>query len=712
MVSLTESSFSNLIDRCPLARSIFYLPGPDDVADYDIEVISDITTHSNISEVEFIDSESLLSEICSRNLGITLCNVCIFESEFSIALTSSKLIKPPSFNSTSVLYMEDVDIDLKMLTYFHKSLEISFIRCSFSIESDITDLAFPHLQKFLYIEKSSSSASSRIGSQLLVKATNSKHLKVLQLGIRDFSALEMVSLSMEATRLEVLEVLSTGSYSASLQQLKYASIIADICIQCRVTLQRISLPSSILIKRFFTQLISCGHLFLELRKLEMTGIADTKMFLAPGNMVETLFYQEFLKLCLAISSLSLHSYTGSLVSLMLPLTLTELILPWDNRLNLERQKSEILSCLSLLPHLCSLSIFGVEEVDSLLQDGHDHQQSPSLVIRIESLQIFHLKNVRLQVLDLTECTNLNSFCIHCCPSMRSLNLPVKSLKRVYIYDDYLSYIDKFLEDLVRTRSLHSEASFCHVHIQLHKVLNKVSGLFLCSKYVPSERRADKLYAFIEKKCTEFTDKVDFLILKDDKCHVLEHNSGEPMYPITEYQSQNFMVNCRMGVFTMQKEIMHKERILEGLKRWRNCIMDVKSSAQSSLPHNYVVHSSPPISFQTIYCNGSFTCGTNLKYLIDLNTVAYLTQPSGRKSKDTCKDESYNGDSSHGGSGEDTTRRGISELNVPRIQPHVKEYLRYSDFGTNFREWNVNSNPLILVSIIEYTHAIHTLFYYD
>ena len=224
------------------------------------------------------------------------------------------------------------------------------------------------------------STLTSLGSVLLAKAVQSEKLALLHLGLNEFFSLEAAFPDWNATRLEHLQVESTGTYSACLQQLKYASIIADICHLCRDTLQIISLPSSILIKRFFNRLISAGLPFQKLSTLKMTGIADTKMFLSPGNLVETVFYREFLKLCPMMASVSLHSYSGSLVTLVLPLTLKELVLPWDNRLNLVKQRDEIAGCLLALPHLTSLSILGVEEVDALLFEVPTRQRIPDLVI--------------------------------------------------------------------------------------------------------------------------------------------------------------------------------------------------------------------------------------------------------------------------------------------------------------------------------------------
>lgn len=480
----------------------------------------------------------------------------------------------------------------------------------------------------------------------------------------------------KAINLENLEIVSTGSYSASLQQLKYASIIASICHKCRTNLKRISLPSSILIKHFFTRLISSGSHFEQLQALQMTGLADTKMFLAPGNLVETLFYQEFLKLCPSISYLSLHSFTGSLITLILPFTLTELILP---------QRNEIVSTLSVIPHLHSLSILGVEEVDALLQESALRLKPPVLDITINSLKEFHLKNVCIRGVNLYGCNNLVKFSIQCCPLLQELNLPVDSLENVCIFDDYRSYIDRFIGHFMVSKSkLQGIRLPCHVHIQLHSVVRQEPDA-----KTEHKSTANNLFSVIKRVC-EDTKSLDFIILKDNQMHLFEHNSGELLYPFTDFQSGRSDVE-------IQTELARRELVFEGLNRWKDCIMDVKSF-HSVISNDCTMQFH---SFDATYCESSFKVATNLNYFMKLNALSHLCQPSGLnlyRNAYSCN--------AHSSASEEVN------LNVPHIESHVKSIIRHSILESNLKNWNINSNPLVVVSIIEYAHNIYTLFYYD
>ncbi len=761
LVPISPDTISALLKRCPLVRCIKYLVFPYQAMSLDAdicrEMMSAIEGHGRKIQIEFMDNRELLKKLLEENDRDT-DNIVFTEVSISTGENNSISVLPSasslSFDFTRTVHLEEISLNSKALRYFSKYLDISLIRCILTADSqtDLSDVSFPNLRKYIYVEQAGKSASARVGAQLLRKAVQCGHLKILRLGLSEFSALETAALSWKATELEDLEVASTGSYSASLQQLRYASVIADICHQCRLSLRRVSLPSSILIKRFFTQLVSRGCVYQSLHALQMTGIADTKMFLAPGNMVETQFYREFLKLCPAITSLSLHSFTGSLSSLMLPLSLTELVLPWDNRLHLARQKSEVLVCLSTLPQLKNLSIFGVEEVDSLLAKSstHRNREPPDLEISIESLKEFRIKNICIKSLTLKDCTSLVGFTLQCCPTLTTLSLPSESLEKVHIYDDYRSYIKEFVKDFVSVKKRQEKTKNimpCHIHIQIHSVVDKEPDLKM--EY---QKKADDLILALEKTCKDSIDSLDFFIVRDESLHIFDHNSGESLYPFTDIHSQSFLLPTGRSKTNMDLEISRRRRILEGLKRWTKCIAGIKSLACVSVPVTSSVLGSPLRRFETCYCSSNFVCATNLLYLLDINSSPNLCQPSGiRKcnsrtnvtpgsSPDTVGNTSGsslgnrgdirgsspgpsdttaggspgNGDITPGGFPEEKPAivqsimsqddSWISDLNVPCIESSSEPCFS--------SQWNVNTNPLILVSIIEYVHNIHTLFYYD
>ena len=681
---VTPAVLWKLLNRCKQVKSVVYIPS----SPLQKEIVSVITQFENIRAIEFVDCKDCLEEVRNQNTDVVIGEVHLHISPPPISnMISGQLYR---YRSVSVLYMQDGIMDAQLLFYFSKYADISLVKCTFEVESnsELESLEFMNLCKFMYVEQPGRSASSRVGALLVVKAAESEKLEVLRVGLSEFSPVEAAALRWKAVNLRNLEIVSTGSYSASLQQLKYASIIANICHKCRTNLKRISLPSSILIKHFFTRLISSGLFFEQLQALQMTGLADTKMFLAPGNLVETLFYQEFLKLCPSISCLSLHSFTGSLVTLVLPFTLTELVLPWDNRLNLEKQKNDIVATLSVIPHLNSLSILGVEEVDTLLQESALLRLKPPVLdTTINSLREFHLKNVCIQGVNLYGC-NLVKFSIQCCPLLEELNLPVDSLENVCIYDDYRSYIDRFISHFMMSKSkLQGIRLPCHVHIQLHSVVKQEPD-------ARTEHRstANDLFSVIKRVC-EDTKNLDLIALKDNQMHLFEHNSGELLYPFTDFQADGQYSSGRSEV-EIKTELARRKHVFEGLNRWKDCIIDVKSL-------HSVISSDCTIRFQSFdatYCESSFKVATNLNYFMKLNALSQLCQPSGLN----LNHNPY----AHNSASEEV------DLNVPHIESHVKPIIYHSIPGSNLKNWNINSNPLVVVSVIEYAHNIYTLFYYD
>lgn len=723
-VRLSPSQLLLCLRRCPRARHIVYLPTLGQDKSLCKTICNIVQQYRNIVTIDLVDSKELLDEVLAQKLDVVLGEVRVVPWTGSASLVAR--LSPSTFSATSVLHMEDVSLDPQTLKVFSNCYEMSLIRCLFTSDAEecLKAFSFPNIRKFVYVEEPGNSASAQAGSQLVAQMVQSDSLKIFHLGLYRFSVLDRVSSNWLATNLQDLEIASTGSYSAALQQLRYASIVAEICQNCRANLQRVCLPSTILVKQFFYHLISRGQFFPQMKTLEMTGIADTKMFLAPGNMVETLYYQEFLKLCPEMSSLSLHSFSGALNTLVLPMMLGELVLPWDNRINPEKQRNEVIHCISALSHLQSLSIFGVEEVDAMVQGNSagrvHHRNQTSLVVAVESLRKFRIKNVYVQSLDLTGCTHLSEFSMHCCPS--SVSLPMQSLEDVYIYDSDPNNLEKFIVDCLQAKSMvreHDQAA-CHIHAQLHSILEQESNVTIAH-----EKKTQKLFSVVDDTLQGLSNCLDFLILKDDALHIFEHNSGEPMYPFTEYGSHSSIASGRSRGDVLS-ENSRKDRILEGIRRWKKCILDVKLQS-SSFKMNEL--SSVVNLYDTVYCDTPFKCLTNLKFLSTVSVDPSLSQPSGSAAGVTCwsedckcEDKVMGGGGSNGGErsgngGEagKTHKSSCSSgelgvLNVPHIQLHVKQSLGYEK--PCWSQWNITCNPLVIMSIIEYVHCIHTLFYYD
>ena len=618
-VKITPSLLLLCLKRCPRAKFISYLPGPTNSRDssYSSMVSKYIKQHPNIEVINFVNSKKLLDEFLAHEVEVGFSEVHLVLN--GCPLSSSVSIPQLCSGSLTSLYLEDITIDpaiLKLLPLCH---EMQFVRCLLTSDSRDSLKALQSLssiQKFVHIEEPGNPASSQAFSQLLSAVVKSDSLRVLHLGLTRFSVLEEVVVSQLAGKLQDLGISSAGTtYSTALQQIRYAPVVAEICQKCKGTLERICLPSSILVKQFFELLISRGCLFPNLKTLDVTGIADTKMFLVPGNSVGAFYYEEFLKLCPQIRNLSLRSFSASLNAITLPVTLCSLVLPWDGRLNSELQKNDIERCVAFLPNLLSLSIFGVEEIKAILQDCQS-----SLEFSLCSLREFKIKNVCLKHLNLKNCTNLTLFSIHCCPA--SVVLPVESLKSIKIYTSDFENLVEFMTGFMLAKNSfeRKEHVSCHIHAQLHSIYIQQEPL-LTGTY---EVKSLNLLPALQKTLSCVSKGLDYWVLKDDVPHILEHNSGEEMYPLTEYSSHSTIASARSKTDIIQETCL-RARIFEGVQRWKDIISHLKSAASSS---SSLSGPSKTHSFDTIFCDRLFKCLTNLDMIAFLNSDSNICQASG------------------------------------------------------------------------------------
>lgn len=214
----------------------------------------------------------------------------------------------------------------------------------------------------------------------------------------------------------------------------------------------------------------------------------------------------------------------------------------------------------------------------------------SLEISIKSLHVFRMANVYIRAIVLRDCTALHSFSIQCCPWLRDINIPVHSLKKVCIYDDYEEYIDKFISYFMASRSEYNVEPTCHVHLQLHSVLNQEAD----RAQREHQSKASNLFSFVKKTCNTYSGVLDCMVLKD----LLERNSGEHMYPFTEFKGG--FASGRSDV-EVQAEITRRERVFEGLDRWGKCILDVKAL---DLLNSVVQLGSQPLDTSTVGVHSS------------------------------------------------------------------------------------------------------------
>ena len=721
---ISSDDLSRIIDRCPRATKISYLPILGTTEGYREkidELVYVLKKHQRISRICFCDSLDVLLALRKLQPYLDVCveEVCVDSTDSTYS--------PPFLSSFCVQERPRLSLGRNALDYADFSLlakftEIEILECCLTSTSHFgrtsptfTRIVFPNLKSFTYSEITRYSYSPGF-STLATTVAQSPALVALKLSITNFNVLVDIARNWKSDTLRSLVLTSAGSYSASLEHISLAPIVAELITMCAETLETVTLSSSLLVKQFFKILVSKVRCFANLKTFSMTGIADTKMFLAPGNMVETRYYQDFVSICPNMTSISLHSFSGSLTSLSLPLVLKELTLPWDNRLNLTQHRDTVLTTLSTLPILEKLTIAGVEEVDSLLQEVSSLllRGPPTLAIENSMLNEVRISNICVRKLDLRSCTALQCFVLHYCPVLQTLLLPARSLKDIHIYDSYHQYVPKFLENFLLQKE---RSPSCHLRVQIHSMRKKEPEMVA---QLPNETKYKELIADVTSACAAASRLLDYVFLCDEEVKLFQHNSGEPLFPFTEFQT--CIPSCARSAEDIRHELNLKNCIMEGIRRWQNCLQMVKSccdresAAMRSL--NAVVvpldndtacrttSDSPAVhctKFKAVFCNSKFECQTNIPYLTKINQSSVLCQPSTSSGPGAFA------------SADDASEH--SSLNVPRLGWSMVDLNHASSVSTSshkqtFSSTSVNTHkPTLFISTVAYAHDIHTLFYY-
>ncbi len=690
---LSDKQFTFLLDRCPNVTSIVFLPDlgvtAEPAAGLSIAgIVAALTAQSRITKLGYCNSARLSNAVFNSLPHVAMDTLSLQPHQPFSILPSWNIRRLQIQGGTilgtlpSLLNVEDIEI---------QGTTVKIAAPSGGHTEHTTRPEFPKLRSFscsVRLTRASFGQHDTFSS-MLVAVAMSPHLTCLKLSLEDFSCLDRVSEDGRLLRLRVFVLSSSGLYTAAFQQRNHAGVVAELCASNARTLEHLSLPSSILVKQFFQHFISNDCHLPELWKLETNGIADTKLFLAPGSLVEKRYYQQFLGLCPKMTSLSLHAYSGSLPTLSLPLGLTELTLPWDNRLNMQNQQATIYAVVDGLPILQRLSIAGIEEVEGVMQVYSSVSRGMiSLRFSCESLTDFSISNVCTRGIDLSDCRNLSRFALHCCPALKTLHLPAVSMEQVSIYNNSLP---EFLLDFI-SRQLHCKppTPVCHLHIQLHAVAND-------SDARPFAMVAEEAFTYVSSVLRAVANQVDYCILKRLHVKRLEHNSGESMYACTEFQEGNCNDFSRSKEEVLE-ENAHRAYVLEGVRRWTECLAGMRSLIASK---EVGAQSLVEQKFDAVYCGQEYGCCTNVPWILEMNKSQRLTQPSspGR-----------------------TVSRAVTpgklvRLNVPRLDvtpSQCVDILQHSVAvaGVAQSEPTALAKPLLFVSITEYLHNVHTLFYYS
>ena len=692
VTTLSNHQFDSLIQRCPRLTELAFLPMsnlpkswiinmPESTATHCLSVdgvVSSLTAHQRVSNLHLCTSAHLMEALC-KGLPHVVVDTLHLSEVGSLSLVP--------FSRIRRLHLRNV-----FLTNGIPSLplveEMTLVNVLLEFPSDYVHPTFPHLCRLsISTQKEKSMADATSLYNLIVALAGAPCLTRLALTLRQFAVLRELAGLDQLRGLCELVIRSSGPYSAAFQQYNYALAVAEICAKSASTLEHIDLPSSVLVKQFFRLFPSNDVHLPRLKKLDSNGIADTKLFLAPGNLVEAQYYRSFLDKTPAMKSLSLHTYSGSLRILPLPLGLTDVTLPWDNRLDLVRQRDDIVAALMSMLNLQSLAIAGVEEADALVTESallSRSKRPPVFELAMPHLEAFKISNVCLQRVGLAGCSSLRRFTLHCCPSLQSLSLPTASVERVFIYEHYVplatSYLDRFVREFVRQSE---RASTCHLHLQLHSIVKESESGRTDDM---ATEGGDVLVGHVLGALGD--EPPDYLILKKQSCCVLEHNSGELMFACTEFHPHPY---CASRSFDgIEAENRHRDLALEGISRWVDCISRLKTTAgldSRGLSRPTTVRLPDKSRHVVSYCSEWYECLTDIPWLFPLSDSVPLSQPSCHNSAAPFQ---------------------IRMLNVPRLHVPAAQYAHsLPNLASELRP----SNPLLVISVMEFVHNIHTLFYY-
>ncbi len=685
---ISDEQFACLLHHCPNATTIEFLPDLTDTQELSgglsIDgIIAALTAQGKISRIVHCNSARLSDAIFKSLPHVAMDMLALHPSQPLSVLPNWNIrrlqIGGGTIDGTLPSLPSVEEIELLGVT----------IRCGEGAGAGgnhSTEQQFPRLRSFscsVRIVRASFGRQDPFTSMLMAVVA-SPHLNQLTLSLENFDSLERITQNKGLLGLRVFILSSSGFYTAALQQQNYAGVVAEFCACNARSLERLSLPSSVLVKRFFQYFISNNCQLPELSKIEINGIADTKLFFAPGDLVEKQYYQQFLSLCPKISAVSLHAYSGSLPSLALPLGLSELTLPWDNRLNMQTQKANICAVVEGLPNLQRLSIAGVEEVEGVMQMfASPSRDVTDLKFTCESLTRFSISNVCVRSLDLSQCKRLTNFALHCCPALKALKLCAESLKQVSIYNNHLP---EFLPGFIRSMLQSNCTPVCHLHIQLHAMTNDFDARSFAMV-------SDEAFMYVSSSLSAVGNQVDYCILRQSHYKRLEHNSGEAMYTCTEFQGIS-MNDFSRSKDEIRMENAHRARVLEGIRRWTECLAGTRALLSSK---ESCLGSAVEQRFDAVYCSKEYRCCTNMPWMLELNKSQRLVQPSSHEP--SYRDHSM----------------PVMRLNVPQLDTtpsQCAEYLRQSSAAVDeMGPWS-KARPLLFVSIMEYLHNVHTLFFYS
>lgn len=696
--AICDGNIARLLARCPNVAAVTFLPARARVDA--VPAMVELLRRGSILHLELCDSwqlaEPLLRECPHVSIG-----------ELRLEGTGSEMLRLAPNCRVRRIHLRGVTLD-RGVPALNETEEISLTRVTLHLpatpESGVQQ--FHRLRSFSFSGTTFARDRAHLHTStvaLLTSLAAAPHLDTLRLSMGGFDELRDVCRLGGYPSLRCLDLSCPVWFeSSSPQQSSGAVVVAELCALSRASLRHLRLPSVVMVKQFFMFILGNNIWFPCLETLGVgDNVYDTKFFLAPFNFVEDRVYDNFVQRFPQLTSLSLHSYSGSLKPgvLRFPVHLTRLTLPWDSRRPSTQSWVDVAAIVGSLPLLTHLHLAGVESVEGVGEAAKlagGKEASSSSVIKLDSplLREVKVSNVCCSKIVLTGCSGLVRFALQCCPVLRSLSLPT-SVEDVSVYDEGRPYTMKFVEGWLSQLKHAPNGPARRIHVQLH-------SLHKAGTEVPTEKGKGLLPEIV----LGFSRSLNYLVVYRHARRELHHSARDSMYACTEFQPQSEFNPAAPGSDPgnnnsrdeVAEENEHRALVARGLSRWlrhfsaappqtvaplvpKAAPLDPRAAPfdpkTAHLDPKSGAGAAEKAEFEAVFCGQLYNCYTNLPALVEANTSPYLTQPSSSSS-------SSSGSHDVGGG-------GVRELNVPRLGLCATPPL--------------NGKPLVCVSVMEYLHHI-------
>lgn len=419
-------------------------------------------------------------------------------------------------------------------------------------ESLSTFFQFVHLQSFTHPSE-----------VLLLSLSRSQNLRKLRIPLDVFgvNSIRAVVERGGFPHLRHFELIGSPLFLGTIGDNRDLESVANLVGCCASSLKYLNLPSTVCFQSFYLYFASKDVNFPRLRHLTVNSYSHREITGDDRNRAGMEVFGEFLRRIPSIENMSLIGYDGLFAALLLPAHLSEVTLPWRNRLPWKAQCDDICEVVNNCLRVKKLRITGLEEIDTLdsLVTHGGSQASVCLALCSEVLEEFSIINTCVHSLSLLECPNLRKFSLHYCPVLTKLLLPASCVREISIFERIDSpYIDDFLRHF---SSQPTHSNHCYINLQLHDIFTTTQDDYSVPTVQASkfERMGSKFAEIL----TNAHSVSSCLLTRNNVVH-LHHSSTEQLFACTDFHPDSY---GRMDERMVQGENTFRTLVREAIWQW-------------------------------------------------------------------------------------------------------------------------------------------------